>query len=346
MRPSKFRILIFVISFLGALHGCATVPQKVTVAQRDYLLKDLCEQYHIQWQWDSISQIVTLYFDGREAKALIGSEVVLLDNQQITLSSPIRTLRSSVIVPGDFRRKVIKRMVAQPREKEAVTIKKIKTIIIDAGHGGKDPGAIGRTNEYEKDVVLDITKRLKRILQRNGFHVKMTRNTDQFVSLQKRTEISSKQNTDFFISIHANSNPVRAVHGLEVYTLKDLTWSEKNEEQRLKNHRLKYRTLSMKANDVVLGDIISDMMYSHKQAQSQELALLLSEKTARIIRTKNLGVKVSRFFVLRNTLIPAVLVEVGFLSNPQEEKKLKSKVYRQKIAFGLAESITAYAYGR
>lgn len=222
----------------------------------------------------------------------------------------------------------------------------VREIIIDAGHGGKDPGAIGRFGEQEKKIVLDISMRLKKILQNKGIKVKMTRARDEFISLQKRTEIASRSKADLFVSVHANSSPVRSVHGLEVYTAKYLGFKERNAEQRKTNQRLMFNHLSMKRGASGVEKIVSDMLYVHKQAKAETLAKQLAKKTAKRIKTKNRGKKESQFYVVKNTLIPAILIEVGFLSNPKESKLLQTSTYRQRVARGIAESILEYAHGR
>jgi len=228
-------------------------------------------------------------------------------------------------------------------DRRSYKYKKISKVVIDAGHGGKDPGATGRTGLKEKIVVLDIARRLKKILENQGIEVVMTRSKDKFITLQQRTEIASSSKSDLFVSVHANSSPARSVYGIEIYTLKQLGFLEKNEEQRKENYRKMYGSLSMNKKDKELQSIVTDMMDTNKQAESLELASRVANKMVRILKTKNRGLKKSRFFVLRNTIVPAVLVEVGFLSNPKEEKLLKTKAYRQKVANGLARGILEYA---
>jgi len=166
----------------------------------------------------------------------------------------------------------------------------------------------GRGGVQEKKIVLDISKRLKNILKRRGFKVKMTRNDDRFVSLQKRTEIASRSHADLFVSIHANSSPSRSVQGFEVFTSKHLGLKEKTEAQRITNQRLMFNNLSMKNGSKDVENIISDMLYTHKQGEAKALAKQLVKKTTKIIKTKNRGEKQSRFYVLRNTLIPASIM--------------------------------------
>ncbi len=223
-------------------------------------------------------------------------------------------------------------------------LKKIQQIVIDPGHGGKDPGAIGVKGLQEKGVVLDIAKRLKKILEHDGVQVKMTRETDEFISLPERTQFASRTKADLFISIHANSSPARSICGMEVFSLSDLGSWERNEVQRKENQRILFNRLAMKAMPAQVQDIVEDMLYCHKQTESDILALKVIDKTTKLAKTKNRGLKYSRFFVLRNTLVPAVLVEVGFLTNPKEEALLNTGAYRQKIADGLAASLLDYIH--
>ena len=219
---------------------------------------------------------------------------------------------------------------------------RVHEIILDAGHGGKDPGAIGPMGLLEKDVVLDIAQRLAEIFKDRGVKVILTRESDVFISLQSRTEMASQSQADLFVSIHANSSPIRSVAGVEVFSLKDLGYVEKNEVQRKTNYELMFETLAMKQGSKDLENILEDLLYSHKQAQSLSLAKTLSETVSQEANTENRGFKTSHFYVLRNTLIPAVLVEIGFLTHPREEKLLQTSAYRQKIAEGLARGILLY----
>jgi len=339
--------IILLIGLTSFTAGCATVSKKSLIsAQKEIYLKDVCDQNGVYWQWDHVSQVATLGYRGVKAEVLVGSDLVIVDKERVTLSAPVRVVRSAVIVPVDFQSKVIDRLRQQGKGQKGYGIMQVREIVIDAGHGGKDPGAIGRFGEQEKKIVLDISMRLKKILQNKGIKVKMTRARDEFISLQKRTEIASRSKADLFVSIHANSSPVRSVHGLEVYTAKYLGFKERNAQQRKTNQRLMFNHLSMKRGASGVEKIVSDMLYVNKQAKAEILAKQLAKKTAKRIKTKNRGEKKSQFYVVKNTLIPAILIEVGFLSNPKESKLLQTSTYRQRVARGIAESILEYAHGR
>jgi N-acetylmuramoyl-L-alanine amidase len=324
--------------------GCATVSVQPAIStEKEVYLKDVCDQNGIYWQWDPVSQVATLEYKGAKARVLVGSELVLIDKDRVTLSAPVRTVRSTVVVPLDFQSKVISRLRQESVRQQGYGLTKVRKIVIDAGHGGKDPGAIGHMGVQEKDIVLDVSKRVRSILQERGYEVEMTRDKDEFISLEERTEFASRSMADLFVSIHANSSPVRNVNGFEVFTVDYLDFKERNEDQRKKNQNLMFRNLSMSNGDPDVMHIIADMLYVHKLAESDVLAQYFTKETTRSAKTKNRGEKKSRFFVLRNTLVPAVLVEIGFLTNPKEAKLLQTLSYREKMARALAKSIIDYA---
>lgn len=315
--------------------GCETIPVTPGTS-RD--LKVLCDQYNVQWYLDSVSQVVNLRVGSREAKAMVGSSVVVFDGEKIFLSDSLRREQGTVIVPPDFNSKVILRLVGAGMAGRAGY-----HIVVDAGHGGKDPGCRGRVGTDEKNITLDISRRLKKDLEARGFKVTMTRDSDVFISLEGRTEIATRAKADLFVSIHANSSPSRNIDGIEVYSLRDLEGAEKRDPQRLKNQRTMFQSLSMKSGDASLESIVADMLFNYKVSESHLLAAYVNKGATFAAKANSRGVKRAGFHVLRNTLIPAVLVEVGFLTNSQEEALLRQPEYRQKIAAGVASSLVSFS---
>ena len=325
--------VLFVCLIFSA--GCRPV---IRPSVEETSLKELCDRNNIFWQWDSVSQVVTLSRGGLAAKGLVGSSVVVIGDERVNLSGPLVRQRGVILVPPDFSRRVIERIVQRP----SGSITRPYRIILDAGHGGKDPGASSRDGTQEKTVVQDITQRLKRRLEDSGYDVRLTRSGDLFLTLEERTEIASKFEADLFVSIHANSNPSRSVSGVEVYSLRDLTNQEIREPQRQRNHRLLLNGLTMERNNLELEKTVADMLFTYKRNDAPILASYLARGLSSNVHAVDRGAKQAGFFVLRNTLIPAVLIEVGFLSNPREAKLLKTGDYRQKVAEGIAAGIIRY----
>jgi len=172
----------------------------------------------------------------------------------------------------------------------------------------------------------------------------MTRDTDDFISLPERTIIAARSGADIFVSIHVNSNRDHAVSGLLVYYIETLAKKDFYEEQRKENEHIYLQSLSAKDSPILLG-IVTDMMDTLKTAQSQRLAKSIIREAHEEpgVKVRGDGIRLCRFFVVRNTLIPAVLVETGFLSNHQEHNKLVSPLYRQKMAEIIARGILDYA---
>ena len=220
----------------------------------------------------------------------------------------------------------------------------IDTIILDPGHGGKDPGTIGYGGLKEKDVVLDIAKRLKKLLRRRlKVKVYMTRESDKFVGLRERSAFANKHGGKLFVSIHANSNPTGTAYGVETYCL----GTARTEADRLiaekENAVIRYEDSWSQYGDLSNENyILLAMAQNSFNKESQELAALVQQSIARRLGTKNRGVKQAGFMVLVGTSMPKILVEVGFISNKWEARRLRSRSYRQKVAEVIFEGIKKF----
>jgi len=340
-----FRLFIYFLMLL-TLHGCGGRPVVVPNAPMGIPLQDVCDRYHVTWQWDGVTQVVMLEYKGNMSKALVGSSTVLVGNQQINLSAPLRRENSTIYVPEDFEAKVLAPFgVPIAGLSTAESSSRVHVIIIDAGHGGKDRGTMNPSGGMdEKEIVLDVAKRVRMLLQDAGIKVIMTRDTDDFISLPERTIIAARSGADLFVSIHVNSNIDRSVNGLLVYYLETIGRRDFSEEQRKENEHTFLKSLSAQDSSTLQG-IVTDMMNTLKTAQSQKLAksIIREARQEPGVKVRGDGIRLCRFFVVRNTLIPAVLVETGFLSNREERSKLVSGIYRQKIAEVVARGIMDYA---
>ena len=218
---------------------------------------------------------------------------------------------------------------------------KIKTIVIDAGHGGKDPGAIGRRGTREKNIVLDIAKRLARMLkEKSDIKVILTRKGDYFLTLDERTRIANANNADLFVSIHANASLSRKFRGFEIYFLSDKA-SDKEAEAvaKIENSVINLEPNRKKDN---LSMILWSMSLNEFMNESSEVCSIIAKEVPKTTGIKNRGVKQAGFYVLKGARMPAVLVEVAFISNPKEENKLRTRTFREKMAKAIFNGIMKY----
>jgi N-acetylmuramoyl-L-alanine amidase len=217
----------------------------------------------------------------------------------------------------------------------------IKRIVIDPGHGGKDPGACGKTLK-EKDVVLQITKRLKeRIEEESGVEVILTRDDDYYVPLPERTALANYKKADLFISIHANAAFSKSATGFEVFHLSAIA-SDKQAEALAE---LENRSIKLDGKDGFKDytqQILADMAQSGFIKESIELASVIQKEVVSRLNMKARGVKSANFYVLKDALMPAVLVETGFISNGYEESRLKDEKFLYGMTDSLCDAILRY----
>ena len=220
----------------------------------------------------------------------------------------------------------------------------IKRIVVDAGHGGEDPGALGRRGTREKIVVMDVARQLKKKLEKQGFEVVLARDTDRFVSLAERSKCGNGSKADLFVSIHANWSANRAACGLETYFLSEAKtdWERAVAARENSESQAGDSDATPDAGSDV-GLILADLAQNEHLVESSELAGRIQEMTVTCARVKDRGVRQANFYVLRNNFMPAVLVECGFLSNKSEEKLLRQTDHRERLAEGICRGITEFA---
>ncbi|HEY4743867.1 MAG TPA: N-acetylmuramoyl-L-alanine amidase [Desulfuromonadaceae bacterium] len=227
----------------------------------------------------------------------------------------------------------------KPARKQSIS--KIRRIVIDPGHGGHDPGAIGPNGIMEKDVVLAIGLKLRELLKDDlGLDVVMTRSTDVFIPLEERTAIANKVGADLFVSVHANAAANHSASGIETYYL-NLAKTEKAAQLAAKENGTTLEKVS------VLQAILFDLMANYKLNDSAHLAEEVQKALHKKVRArhgdvKNLGVKQGPFYVLVGAAMPSILVETAFLSNMQEESRLRDPAYQGLTAEGILEGVRGY----
>ena len=220
----------------------------------------------------------------------------------------------------------------------------LKLIVLDAGHGGHDPGARGPAGVQEKDVVLDVTRRAARMIEDGlGIKVVLTRSTDVFVPLRERTNFANKQRADLFVSVHANAHPRSVSEGVETFFLSsEATDNEARQIAAIENDVVQLETPQSRQKTDLLKSILWDMAQSEFQQESSFLAETVQDSMTQSLRLTNRGVKQAGFYVLGGAAMPAILIEIGFLTNPKEEKKLASAEHREAIARAIYASLAEY----
>jgi N-acetylmuramoyl-L-alanine amidase len=217
----------------------------------------------------------------------------------------------------------------------------VKKVVIDPGHGGKDPGAIGPSGLKEKDVVLGIALKLqKKIRARLGLDAILTRSSDKFMPLEERTALANTQNADLFVSIHTNAHKNRRVRGISTYILNVATDKEAARLAAFEN-----AVSTKRISD--LEKILNDLMLNSKINESSRLAEavrqgLVKGLPRRYKGIKDLGVKQAPFYVLIGAQMPSIMVEVSFITNRWEEKRLATDGYREAVAEGILAGIQSY----
>ncbi|ATB39326.1 N-acetylmuramoyl-L-alanine amidase [Cystobacter fuscus] len=221
---------------------------------------------------------------------------------------------------------------------------KVRRVVIDAGHGGHDTGAIGRKGLREKDVTLVIARKLARELRERGLEVLLTRDEDRYLKLEERARLANDTRGDLFISIHCNSATTSKLRGIETYTL--------NTSADRYSIRLAARENASSEKGISdLQFILADLATKANTEESTRLANqvqrnLVSHLSANYSDVKNLGTKEALFYVLLGAKMPAILVETSFLSHPEEEKRLGSEAYQDEVAQAIAQGVEDFVGGR
>jgi len=259
--------------------------------------------------------------------------------------------KKRIIIKAYPRKKVKKNKYLKKNNKIRIitsqnNLTRNKIIVIDPGHGGKDSGARGARNVFEKHVVLKISKYLNDELKKNGFKVYMTRTRDKFIELKKRTKFANRKNANIFISIHANSVPKRKAHkivGIETFFL-----SPARSERAKRVAALENRSDMKKISGYSSKNTVLSLLNRGKITASQKMAIdiqgnmLYNLKKYYGKKIVDKGVREGPFWVLVGAQMPAILIEVGYISNYNESKRINSKAYQKRIAHGIYLGIVSY----
>ena len=349
---TRFVLIISLVSFFSSgcavQHGYMIQPEKigydniVSIGGAEYVsLSQFCRSYGSEYFVDNISKVAEIRYGKYSVKIMPDSNISLI-NGSVRRFSPEATVKNNELyIPLSLAGYIEKEIFKYERRAVIPTVKgvTIKRIVIDPGHGGKDPGAVGRNGLREKDVVLDIAKRLKdELRKKENFDIVMTRTNDEFISLHRRSEIANQANADLFISVHANASRSRNVKGFEVYYLSNATDDTARAIAAVENQALSFENNSYNNENPTVWD----MKLQEFRNESKELAAIICNKASSRLCVENRGIKSARFYVLKGARMPSVLIEVGFISNKEEESNLLSSSYRQQVAQAIAEGVLMY----
>lgn len=222
-------------------------------------------------------------------------------------------------------------------------IDRFDTVVLDAGHGGDDHGAEGASGLREKDLVLDVVQRLRARLEKQSLRVVLTREGDAYVPLQERTAIANRSGGDLFVSVHANAAVARAARGVEIF-FAALEASDEATRQLAERENAAFREAAPAGSDDPLASILGDLAQADQMRDSDEFARIAHTRVAGLdTKVPSRGVKQAPFVVLMGVQMPAALVEIGFITNPKEERDLADDAHRERVAEALAGAIADFA---
>lgn len=243
--------------------------------------------------------------------------------------------------------KVVNTPKPEPKIAEPAPVSKInrkRIIVLDPGHGGKDPGAIGAYSKtYEKNITLAMGKELKYVLQKKGYVVYLTRENDIFIPLRQRIKIAQQYKADLFMSIHADSAQNRNATGLSVYTLSDTASDQEAAALAERENKADIiGGIDLGGNTKEVNDILISLSQTDTRNKSSKYATYLVQEMAKSVKIVRNTHRFAGFAVLKAPDVPAALLEMGYLSNRTEEANLRTPTYRQKLAESAARAIDRY----
>lgn len=357
--------LLLPLSLTGQPATDSSVPPAVPTVAFDghpYIsVADLAEALSADIRFAALKdKVILLPLGGKQIVFTLASSVYLIDQIQFRVPYPTRTHDGRLYVSHEVLRELrltgtpshssgtfVPRQYEPPSGKDLQDKLSIRKIAIDPGHGGKDPGAVGPNRTREKDITLAIASRLGRKLEQDlGVEVVYTRRNDQFVGLSRRARIAREAGADLFVSLHCNAGRRRAAGGIEVYFLSEAKTAAAAEVAARENAAIAFEEDAPETQtDNTLSGIALQILTAQYLRESQDLAASIRGRMARRFKQMDdRGVKQANFSVMRGTMgnMPSVLIEMGFISNPSEEKLLKTERFQKDMANAIFEGIRTF----
>jgi N-acetylmuramoyl-L-alanine amidase len=296
-----------------------------------------------------------LYINGEQFIFLVNSAYYTFRNQTFSMYMPCFRQGIKYYLPTSFVMESLPQHFPEDIEKKGNTLhitrpkdRSVKVIVLDPGHGGNDPGAVGKVKKLrEKDVNLAVCLRLKEMLEKElGVQVLMTRSDDVFITLKNRTRFANENHADLFVSVHTNASNNRSAKGVETFYLSTAQTSDARAVEALENNVVEEyeggKSAVAKYDD--LDFILSDLMQTEHLENSNNMALLIQQNLVAGTRSTDRGVKQANFYVLRGAYMPAILIELGFITNTDEEALLASDLYRERLARTIFEGLKRFKF--
>ncbi|MGH7552287.1 MAG: N-acetylmuramoyl-L-alanine amidase family protein [Longimicrobiales bacterium] len=258
-------------------------------------------------------------------------------------SGVLRTTQSTIVAgaPNTAAPTTAPTWVATPPSQERT----VPVVVLDAGHGGRDPGKIGPTGLKEKDATLVLVNRLARVLRQRGYEVQLTRTSDTLIALADRPHMANVwkgTRPALFLSIHANSVRSSSVRGFETFFLSEARTEDERRVAEMENAAIEFEDEASRVSDDAVGGILNDIRNDFYVRASGDLAEVVQDRLASFHTGPNRGVKRAGFRVLVGALMPAVLVEVAFISNRLEARLLGTTDFQNTVARNLADAVDVF----
>jgi len=355
LKVLKFFSVYLLLSLIFHVFAVKDIPIK-KIGKKKYILYEDFIKVHprVKGRLDHLQLIVELYFNKKKVRLKIDHPYYISGGNQYPLNYPPVIYRKKVYLPAQIAEDLLSELrvpVKYKYENKKIHVEKIKTtkrsnklqfILIDPGHGGRDPGAIG-LHQKEKEITLRVAQDVFLYLKKAfpNTKVMITRYKDKYISLEKRVKITNlkyrQKGFGIFISLHCNTTLQKKVHGYEIYHLSQNPDSEQARLVMLKENVTQKKNPHVTSLETILMD-------SQLMAESKVLARQLNRAFMTHLNqmVSSRGVKRADFAVLRGAMVPAILVEMGYITNKAELQVLKSKKYRQKLSAAIADGIRRF----
>lgn len=350
MRKSFIFILLVIFSIAGAditvEYDSSLTPEVIKTVEIDsadyFNVFELNKTFKANISDDLLDQRLNVNIYGEQLIFLLDSSYLQYGSDYFNMTHEIIQQGGKYFLPVVFLTNILPQIFNNWISWEAGKLKakapidnSIKRIVLDPGHGGKDPGAVGFSKKnFEKEIVLELALKLKKKLEQQlDVEVLLSRDKDEFVSLQQRTKFANENNADLFISLHCNAHRKSEIDGIEVYYLSTAKTDEARAVEAMENqvvYEYEGGQEAVKKYDD-LAFILADMAQSEHLEESYNLGANLQSALVSATEAYDRGVKQANFYVLRGAFMPSVLLEFGFLSNKEEEKKLINSSYQEKL---------------